>query len=396
MSSETSRPNTPGSIGRGNIVLQRDFHGRLMLCDHIKNTMITAEDWIAHERIRIGQDVQPRHCEDYEVLTQIIDDVFHLQHQSYDNWMIENSDLPRITTATAATSNIINNIREKTKDLTTSAVYVTPLKKIDSSNELSGELSDLNTPNLSPTTADPLMMNNSQRNGPDSPDRSLPQTPSPVLSPTPMHHAVPQWKSPLHRLYAHCSKSADCINVSLELESLQKLCASRESTTSNVQAFKAILSNHVAALIQSVALDATDKDDFETMMDIRAELILFLEHNYNWSMMSGRFAGSFNFSSFVELVTDAEQSVAEQAASDINKVEPQYQQQQHKIKRPGKRRSLREDQDGSSDDFDESGEESAKKKRQQSITALQEKLHKMKVEIEQGGLVRMNLSEGPS
>jgi hypothetical protein len=95
-------------------------------------------------------------------------------------------------------------------------------------------------------------------------------------------------------------------------------------------------------------------------------------------------------------VTDAQQSVAEQAASDINKVEPQYQQQQHKIKRPGKRRSLREDQDGSSDDFDESGEESAKKKRQQSITALQEKLHKMKVEIEQGGLVRMNLSEGRS
>jgi hypothetical protein len=31
--------------------------------------------------------------------------------------------------------------------------------------------------------------------------------------------------------------------------------------------------------------------------------------------------------------------------------------------------------------------------RQQSITALQERLHKMKVEIEKGGLVRLHSSE---
>lgn len=404
MTSETSRPSTPGSIGKGNIVLQRDFHGRLMLCDHVQNTMVTAEDWITHERIRIGQDIQPRHCEDYEVLTQIIDDVFHYQQQSYDNW-IENIDPPRIraarvaaavaAAASASTSNKqaddnVNDVKEKKEP----TVDVPPLKKIDSSKHISGQLSGLNTPNLSPTTTDPLM--NTQRNRTDSPDHSLPQTPSPVLSPqptTPKETTVPQWKSPMHRLYAHCSESASCINVSLELESLQKLCDSWESTTGNLQVFKAILSNHVAALIQSIALDATDHEEFETMMDIRAEMILFLEHNYHWSTMSGRFAGYFNFASFVQLVTDAQQSIqlSPVADADSNKVEPQ-----HKIKRPGKRRSLREEHDGSSDDFDESGEESAKRKRQQSITALQEKLHKMKVEIEQGGLVRLNITEDHS
>jgi hypothetical protein len=89
MTAESIRSGTPG---RNNLVIQRDFHGRLVLCDHIRNTMITAEDWIAHERYRVGQDIQPRHCEDYDMLTQIIDEVFHLQQESFDSWMNNKTD----------------------------------------------------------------------------------------------------------------------------------------------------------------------------------------------------------------------------------------------------------------------------------------------------------------
>ncbi|KAG2185342.1 hypothetical protein INT44_002132 [Umbelopsis vinacea] len=371
MSSETSRPTTPA---RGSIILQRDFHGRLMLCDNIQNNLITVEDWIADERIRIGQNVQPRHCEDYEVLTQIIDDVFHFQQQSNDNWNMDNP--PRIRSHPK-----VPMVKQEL-----AAVDVAPPSKLEKATQ--NDLSGLNTPNLSPTTSDPL----SNPHKPESPDHSLPQTPSPILSPSPTGTKEIRWKSPFHRLYAHSEHG--CINVSIELEALQKLCDSwdnQNASSDYVNNLKNIISKHVAALIQSIALDATDHKDFEIMMDIRAEMILYLEHNYHWSTMSGRFAGYFNFASFVQLVTDAHHSIQEPA--DItNKVS--HADQQPKMKRPGKRRSLREDTDGgSSEDVDESGEESAKRKRQQSITALQERLHKMKVEIEKGGLVRLHSSE---
>ncbi|KAI8579890.1 hypothetical protein K450DRAFT_239582 [Umbelopsis ramanniana AG] len=375
MSSETSRPTTPA---RGSIILQRDFHGRLMLCDNIQNNLITVEDWIAHERTRIGQNVQPRHCEDYEVLAQIIDDVFHFQQQSNDNWNMDNP--PRIRSHTKVpVKQAAVDVRPPTK-----------LEKPTPQNNLSG----LNTPNLSPTTSDPLS-NPPPCNKPDSPDHSLPQTPSPILSPSPPTGANEiRWMSPFHRLYAYSAHADGCINVSIELDALQKLCDSwddQNASSDYIKNLKNIISKHVAALIQSIALDATDHKDFEIMMDIRAEMILYLEHNYHWSTMSGRFAGYFNFASFVQLVTDAQQSIQE-PADVANKVS--HADQQPKMKRPGKRRSLREDNDGgSSEDYDESGEDFAKRKRQQSITALQERLHKMKVEIEKGGLVRLHSSE---
>jgi hypothetical protein len=380
--SESSRPTTPA---RGSIILQRDFHGRLMLCDNIQHNLITVEDWIAHERIRIGQNVQPRHCEDYEVLTQIIDDVFHLQQQSYDNWNMDNPPRIRSHNANAMAKGPV-------KQDMAAAVAVLPPSRLEKAT--ASDLSDLNTPNLSPTTSDPL--SNPPCNKPDlhSPDHSLPQTPSPILSPSPTGTREIQWKSPFHRLYAFSAHADGCINVSIELDALQKLCDSwdnQNASSDYIKNLKNIISKHVAALIQSIALDATDHQDFEIMMDIRAEMILYLEHNYHWSTMSGRFAGYFNFASFVQLVTDAQQSIQEPA--DItNKVS--HADLQPNIKRPGKRRSLREDNDGgSSEDFDESGEEFAKRKRQQSITALQERLHKMKVEIEKGGLVRLHSSE---
>lgn len=378
MSSETSRPTTPA---RGNIILQRDFHGRLMLCDSIQNNLITVEDWIAHERLRIGQNVQPRHCEDYEVLTQIIDDVFHFQQQSYDNWNMDNP--PRIRSHNAVMAKV-----PVKQDI--AAVDVSPPTKLK--DVTASELSGLNTPTLSPTTSDPL--SNPPCNKPESPDHSLPQTPSPVLSPSPTGTKEIRWKSPFHRLYAFSADADGCINVSIELDALQKLCESwdnQNASSDYIKNLKNIISKHVAALIQSIALDATDHKDFEIMMDIRAEMILYLEHHYHWSTMSGRFAGYFNFASFVQLVTDAQQSIQE-PADVTNKVS--HADLQPKIKRPGKRRSLREENDGgSSEDLDECGEEFAKRKRQQSITALQERLHKMKVEIEKGGLVRLHSSE---
>ncbi|KAH8552948.1 hypothetical protein BGW37DRAFT_527649 [Umbelopsis sp. PMI_123] len=386
MSSESSRPTTPA---RGSIILQRDFHGRLMLCDNIQNNLTTVEDWISNERIRIGQNVQPRHCEDYEVLTQIIDDVFHFQHQSYDSWSMDNASRRGSQTAGVEEEAVATTNKESIKQETV-AVDVLPLKTLDKNT--CDDLSSLNTPNLSPTCADPP--SNTQCPRPDSPDHSLPQTPSPILSPSPNGIKEVRWKTPFHRLYAYSAKADGCINVSIELDALQKLCESWDSQNTSsdyINNLKNIISKHVAALIQAIALDATDHQDFEIMMDIRAEMILYLEEHYHWSTMSGRFAGYFNFAYFVQLVTDAQQSVQE-ATAIANKVS--HDDPQPKINRPGKRRSLRgDDDDDTSNGLDESGEELAKRKRQQSITALQERLHKMKVEIEQGGLVKLNTSE---
>jgi hypothetical protein len=367
MTAESIRSGTPG---RNNLVIQRDFHGRLVLCDHIRNTMITAEDWIAHERYRVGQDIQPRHCEDYDMLTQIIDEVFHLQQESFDSWMNNKTDrIPVNATLEAIPAMIVKTSNDST----------------------GGEVSQLNTPNLSPTSADMA----TQKQRPYSPDHSLPQTPSPVLSPAPTsakNTNIHVWKSPLHRLYFYCSKTAGCVNVLLELESLYKLCESWETTTNNLHAFQAILSNHVAALFQSIALDATENPDFATMMDIRAELILYLESKHNWSMMSGRFTGKFNLANFMKLVTEAQRDAS--VPRELNQISESEPNQN--TSRPSKRRSLHSYNDNLSVDTEESSEEVFKKKRQESISALQEKLYRMKVEIEQTGLAKLHPSEDSS
>ncbi|KAG2181208.1 hypothetical protein INT43_008790 [Umbelopsis isabellina] len=366
----TAEPTRSGTPGRNNLVIQRDFHGRLLLCDHIRNTMITAEDWIAHERYRVGQDIQPRHCDDYDMLTQIIDDVFHLQQESYDSWVNNKTDrIPVKAPLDSRPALIVKACSDTTGD----------------------EMSQLNTPNLSPTSVDMT----SQKERQSSPDHSLPQTPSPVQSPVPTSAKninTHVWKSPLHRLYFYSSKVAGCVNVLLELESLHKLCESWETTTNNLHAFQAILSNHVAALIQSIALDASENSDFATMMDIRAELILYLESKHNWSMMSGRFTGNFNLVSFMKLVTEAQRDAS--VSSELDQISES--DSNHQIIRPGKRRSLHSSSEDLRLDAEVSSEEVFKKKRQESISALQERLHKMKVEIEQTGLAKMHPSEDSS
>lgn len=53
----------------------------IQLWDHVLGTKTNMDTWIARELDRIGRQVQPRHCQDYEALTMTLENIIHIQEE---------------------------------------------------------------------------------------------------------------------------------------------------------------------------------------------------------------------------------------------------------------------------------------------------------------------------